>query len=98
MQKSQNNPNKKIASLNYLGQCFARRNMNDIAVRTFQNALKEKTVFDEEKKEMTYLLGCVLEKLGKKEEAMEQLKQIYEVDISYKDVAAKVDAYYASQG
>ena len=97
-QKSQNNPNKKVASLNYLGQCFARRNMNDLAARTFQNALKEKTVFDEEKKEMIYLLGCVLEKMGKKEEAIEQLKQVYEVDISYKDVAAKVDAYYAAQG
>ena len=97
-QKSQNNPNKRIASLNYLAQCFAQRNMNDLATRTFQNALKEKLVFDEEKKEMTYLLGCVLEKMGKKEEAIEQLKQVYEVDIGYKDVAAKVDAYYGSQG
>ncbi|MBC8003823.1 MAG: tetratricopeptide repeat protein, partial [Opitutaceae bacterium] len=97
-QKSQNNPSKKITSQNYLGQCFARRNMNDIAARTFQNALKEKVGFDEEKKEMIYLLGCVLEKMGKKEEAIEQLKQIYEVDIGYKDVAAKVDAYYSAQG
>ena len=44
------------------------------------------------------MLGVVLEKMGKKEEAIEQFKQIYEVDISYKDVAAKVDAFYSGQG
>jgi tetratricopeptide (TPR) repeat protein len=79
----------------YLGQCFARRGMNDLAARTLQNALKEKTTFDDEKKELVYQLGCVLEKMGKKEEAIEQFKQIYEMDIGYKDVAAKVDAYYS---
>jgi len=39
----------------------------------------------------------VLESMGKKEEAIEQFKTIYETDISYQDVAAKVDAYYAAQ-
>ena len=63
-----------------------------------QDALKEKVIFDEEKKELIYLLGCILEKMAKTEEAMDQFKQIYESDISYKDVAAKVDAYYAAQG
>ena len=80
-----------------LGQCFAKRGMNDLAARTIQNALKEKQVFDEEKKDLIYILGCVLENMGKKEEAIEQFKLIYEVDIGYKDVAAKVDAYYAGK-
>ena len=31
--------------------------------------------------------------MGKAEEAIDQFKQIYEVDIGYKDVAAKVDKY-----
>jgi hypothetical protein len=39
----------------------------------------------------------VLEKMGKVEEAIEQFKQIYEIDIGYKDVSAKVDAYYAGK-
>lgn len=96
-QKSQNNPNKKIQSLYYLGQCFARRNMHDLAARTLQTAIKEKVVFDEEKKELIYSLGCVMERMGKREEAIEQFKQIYEVDIGFRDVGQKVDAYYASQ-
>ena len=56
-----------------------------------------KTVFDEEKKELIYTLGCVLEKMSKPVEAIEQFKLIYESDIGYKDVAAKVDAYYSGQ-
>ena len=97
-QKAQANPSKRLAAMTYLAQCFSARNMNDMAARKLQEALKEKPVFDDEKKEMIYQLGCVLEKMGKKEEAIEQFKQIYETDIGYKDVAAKVDAYYASQG
>jgi len=97
LQKAQNNPHRKVQAMGLLGQCFASRGMNDLAARTLQNALKEKLVFDDEKKELIYALGVVLEKMGKADEAIEQFKQIYEVDIGYKDVAAKVDAYYAGR-
>ena len=96
-QKAQSNPHKRLAAMNYLAQCFAKRKMFDLAARTLQGAIKEKPVFDEEKKELIYNLGCVFDAMGKKEEAVEQFKQIYETDISYKDVAAKVDAFYAGQ-
>jgi tetratricopeptide (TPR) repeat protein len=94
-QKAQANPHRRIQAMGYLGQCFARRGMNDLAARTLQNAIKEKAVFDEEKKELIYQLGLTFEKMGKKEEAIEQFKVIYETDIGYKDVGAKVDAYYS---
>jgi tetratricopeptide (TPR) repeat protein len=98
LQKAQNNPHRRIQALFHLGLCFMQRGVLDLAARTFQNAIKEKVVFDEEKKELIYVLGCTLEKMGKKEEALEQFKLIYEVDIGYRDVAAKVDAFYSSQG
>ena len=97
LQKAQNNPNKRIQAMGYLGQCYARRGMNDLAARTLQNAIKEKLTFDEEKKELIYTLGCVLEKTGKKPEAIEQFELIYAMDIRYKDVAAKVDAFYSGK-
>ena len=96
-QKAQGNPHKRLAAMNYLAQCFARRKMFDLAAKTLQNAIKEKIVFDDEKKELIYHLGCVFESMSKKEDAIEQFKLIYETDIGYKDVAAKVDAYYAGQ-
>jgi tetratricopeptide (TPR) repeat protein len=96
-QKAQGNPHKRIPAMNYLAQCFAKRKMFDLAAKTLQAAIKEKLVFDDEKKELIYNLGSVLENMGKKENAIEQFKLIYETDIGYKDVAAKVDAYYAAQ-
>jgi tetratricopeptide (TPR) repeat protein len=96
-QKAQGNPHKRLLAMNYLAQCYAKRKMYDMAARQLQNAIKEKPVFDDEKKEMVYNLGCVLESMGKKEDAVEQFKLIYEMDIGYKDVAAKVDAFYAGQ-
>jgi tetratricopeptide (TPR) repeat protein len=96
-QKAQQNPHKRLAAMSFLAQCFARRKMFDLAARTLQNAIKEKPVFDEEKKDLVYNLGCVLESMGKKEEAIEQFKLIYETDAGYKDVTAKVEAFYAGQ-
>ena len=96
-QKSQGNPYKRLASMSYLAQCFAKRKMFDLAARTLQNAIKEKPSFDDEKKDLIYNLGSVLESMGKKEEAIEQFKQIYEMDAGYKDVSAKVEAFYSGQ-
>jgi tetratricopeptide (TPR) repeat protein len=96
-QKAQQNPHKRIAAMNYLAQCFAKRKMNDLAAKTFQNAIKEKPVFDEEKKDLIYNLGSVFEAMGKREDAIEQFKLIYEVDAGYRDVGAKMDSYYSGQ-
>jgi tetratricopeptide (TPR) repeat protein len=97
-QRAQSNPHKRIQAMSYLGQCFSKRGMNDLAARTLQNAIKEKLVFDDEKKDLIYALGSAYERMNKPEEAVEQFKLIYETDIGYRDVAAKVDAYYASKG
>jgi tetratricopeptide (TPR) repeat protein len=96
-QKAQSNPNRKTKAMGYLGQCYARRNMNDLAVRTLESALKEKLVWDVEKKELTYNLGSIFEKMGKREDAKAQFEQLYGVDSSYKDVSKKMDDYYGGQ-
>jgi len=96
-QKSQNNPHRRVASMNYLAQCFAKGKKYDMAARKLQEAIKEKPVLDDEKMDLIYNLGTVLEHIGKKDDAIEQFKMIYEQDINYKDVAAKIDAYYASK-
>jgi len=93
-QKAQINPNRKIASMNYLAQCFAKRGIHDLAASTLQEAIKEKVVFDDEKKDLLYQLGIVLEKMNKREEAFTQYKLIYAVDASYKDVDAKMNEFY----
>ena len=65
-QKAQGNPHKRLAAMSYLAQCFAKRKMFDLAARTLQNAIKEKLVFDDEKKDLIYNLGCRARKHGQK--------------------------------
>ncbi|MEY4917350.1 MAG: hypothetical protein RL616_1263, partial [Verrucomicrobiota bacterium] len=96
-QKAQQNAHKRIAAMSLLAQCFAKRKMFDLAADKLQDAIKEKPAFDEEKKDLIYNLGLVLETMGKKQEAFEQFKIIYKDDGGYRDVTAKVEAYYAGQ-
>ena len=42
-QAAQKNPARKTAAMGYVGKCFARRNMNDMAARKFQDALKTRS-------------------------------------------------------
>ena len=93
-QKARQNPHKKLAAMNYLAKCYEKKKMFDFAARALQDAIKEKPIFDDEKKEMTYNLGTVFESMGKKDDALEQFKVLYDIDSSYKDVAAKVEASY----
>lgn len=96
LQKAQNFPNKRIAAMSLLAQAFSKRGMNDLAARKLQEAIKEKQLFDNEKKDLHYQLGTVLDAIGRRDEAMEQYKMIYEQDIGYRDVMSKVDAFYAA--
>jgi tetratricopeptide (TPR) repeat protein len=97
-QKAQNNPHRRIQSMGYLGQCFARRGIFDLAASQLADAIKEKVGFDDEKKELIYQLAGVLEKMGKREDAFAQYKIIYAVDAGFKDVTEKMDAFYGGQG
>jgi len=93
-QKASANPHKRLQAMAYLGQCFAARGMYDIAASQLQSALKEKLVFDDEKKEMTYALADILEKMRNFDAADELYKQIFQIDMGFKDVTAKVEASY----
>lgn len=97
LQRAQSHPHHRLPALSLLAQCFTRRGMHDLALRSLQTALREKPVFDEEKKELLYDLGVVLENLSRHDEAIEQFKAVYEQDVTYRDVAARVDAHYAAR-
>jgi tetratricopeptide (TPR) repeat protein len=94
LQKASSNPHKRLQAMALLGQCFAGLGMDDMAVTQLQGALREKPVFDDEKKDMTYALAGVFVKMGKLDEADELYKQIFHVDMNFKDVMAKVQASY----
>lgn len=97
LQKTRNHGNRRVPSLVQMAKVFMATGKTDFAVSHLQDALKEKQGMDEEKKDILYSLGEIYEKMGKEDEAIEQFKSIYAVDMSYRDVTARVDAWYAAK-
>lgn len=94
LQKARMNPNARIRSMGLLGQCFTARAMYDLAAKTLQDAASELTLMDSTKKDVVYNLGLVYDKMGEKEKSIDCMKEIYEIDYGYRDVAARVEGSY----
>ncbi len=94
LQKARLNPNVRIRAMSLLGQCFTARAMYDLAAKTLSDAASELAGMDATKKDVVYNLGLVYEKMGDMQKSIECMKQIYEVDYGYRDVAARVEGSY----
>jgi tetratricopeptide (TPR) repeat protein len=95
LQQAKSNPNMRIKAILMLGRCFERKNMNDLAKTSLMEASKELLVMDAIKKEVLYELANVLEKMGDKSASLDALKEIYNADYGYKDVAKRVESSYS---
>lgn len=89
-QKSVGQPQRRVASLNYLGQCFEQMGMHDVAVDQYLTAIKELPMMDGLKKDITYNLANCYDALGETEKAMAEYKKIIAVDIGFKDVRQRI--------
>ncbi len=93
-QLSQRNPQHRLRSLYYLALCFKGKKQYDIAMEQLEKAASEVHTMDETRKDILYELGTLAELTGDKEKAAAYFKEIYAVDIGYKDVAEKIDKVY----
>lgn len=93
-QAAQRNAQRRIQSLLYIGLCFKAKQQYDMAIEQLQKAVSELPVMDEMKKSIVYELGLVFELVGRQPEAMDCFKQIYQLEIGYRDVATKVEQGY----
>jgi tetratricopeptide (TPR) repeat protein len=94
LQQSLKQPSVRYQALNLMGLAFMKRGMLDFAVNRLTLAESELPVMDEVKKEISYNLGLVYELTKQPEKSLEQWKKIYETDMSYRDVAERVEASY----
>lgn len=94
LQKARTNPNTRTRALNLLGRCYSERNMLDLAAKTLTDAASEIPGMDGTKKDILYNLGLVYERMGDKAKSLDCMKQIYEVDYGYLDVAERVESSY----
>jgi tetratricopeptide (TPR) repeat protein len=93
-QLSKNSAQKQSLSLNYLGECFRRKGLLDMAVDQFRAALDTMHMMDSVKKEVIYNLARTYQDMGKADEALQNFKIIYADDIGFRDVAQRVENLY----
>jgi len=65
-----------------------------MAIEQLSILKSEIQVMDERKKDAIYELGCCHEAMGNKEKAFEEYKAVYSTDISFRDVADKINSFY----
>jgi tetratricopeptide (TPR) repeat protein len=96
LQRARQNPNARLKAMNALGRCYRELGMYDLAARQLEEASREIFSMDATKKEIIYNLGMVYDQMGDRPKALECMKQIYEADYGYKDVAERVESSYGS--
>ena len=94
LQRARQNPNARLKAMNLLGVSYCELGMLDLAMKQFEDAAREIVTMDPMKKEIVYNLGTVYEKMGAREKSLNCMKQIYEADYGYKDVAERVESSY----
>ena len=95
LQRARQNPHARLKAMNLLGCCYGELGMLDLAVKQFEDASKEMSSMDAMKKDIIYNLGLIYERLGDQEKSLACMKQIYEVEHGYRDVAHRVESSYA---
>jgi thioredoxin-like negative regulator of GroEL len=93
-QLAQKNAKVRLDAILYLGRAYSRKNFHDLAIEQFNLLKSEIQIMDDRKKEAIYELGCCFESMDKGPEAMEEFKLVYSADISFRDVADKINAFY----
>lgn len=93
-QLAQRNAKIRLDAILFLGRAYSRKGFHDMAIEQFDIVKNEIQVMDDKKKNAIYELACCHDSMGNKEKAFEEFKTIYSADISFKDVADKINSFY----
>lgn len=97
LQRARQNPNTRLKSMNLLGRCYCELGMLDLAAQQLEEAAQEISSMDAMKKEIVYNLGLVYELMGEGGKSIAAMKQIYQTEYGYRDVATRVERSYERQ-
>ncbi len=91
-QLAQRNPQFRLRAMFNMALCFKQKGQLDLASEQFEKVAAELTEMNDLKKDVYYQMGEILEQQGKTQEAVQRFyKEIYQADISYRDIAAKME-------
>lgn len=90
-------PKVRINALILLGKSYLKKGFHDMAAEQLQTAKSEIPGMNDQKKDVLYQLGSAYEQQGDMDKAIIEFKALYSADISYRDVAQKIDDFYSSK-
>ncbi|UCF16187.1 MAG: tetratricopeptide repeat protein, partial [Phycisphaerales bacterium] len=98
LQQAQRDPRRKIAAMNKIGFCFAKKGWVEDAIDVFTKAIDSYEIEEDAvAKELRYNLGNAYERQGDTDKALEVYRKIAQVDFAYKDVSERVDTLRKSK-
>lgn len=97
LQIAQKNPKDRVSSLYHLALCFRKKGLLDMAVSQLEQALEFLPSMNSEKMDIYYLLGEISLEEDKLEDAAKYFKEIYKVDVTYRDISKHIETIYAAQ-
>lgn len=94
LQLAQRSPKVRVKAIILLGKIYKSKRFFDLAAEQFNSVKLEIPGPTEQKKEVLYELGSCAELQGEIEKAIKEYKALYSIDISYRDVAKKINDFY----
>jgi tetratricopeptide (TPR) repeat protein len=89
-QKALRGTAQRVRTYEALGQCFAEKGQLQVAMTILQRALGEPGAGDDQLVGVLYLLGNGAEELGRNAEAIGYYQRVFGVDITFRDVTARL--------
>lgn len=97
LQMAQRSPKVRVGALILLGKAYLAKGFHDLAAEQLTTAKSEIPGMTDQKKDVLYQLGSAYEQQGDMDKAMVEFKALYGGDISYRDVAQKIDDFYSNK-
>ncbi len=97
LQIAQKNPKDRVSSLYHLALCFQKKGLLDMAVAQLEQALEFLPSMNAEKMDIYYLMGEICLEENKLDDAAKYFKEIYRVDVTYRDISKHIEKIYAAQ-
>jgi tetratricopeptide (TPR) repeat protein len=92
-QSARRNPASNLSAGVGVGRSLAGKGLHDLAEREFLDCLALTSARSRERLVVLYELAALYQVLGREEESFGQLKDIYAIDASYRDVGSRLDEY-----
>jgi tetratricopeptide (TPR) repeat protein len=97
LQQAVKDPKVKGEALLLLGESFAAKGMDELAMGQLEKALEVLSDSGQKGKEILYAMGCVAQNIGQSDQALAHFSRILEQDIGFRDVQEKIQSLKSAQ-